>query len=127
MKAFEKFESVFREHDVLFAVVYGSVYRGEDSEHSDIDIAVYLDGGKSSENYMGRYISLIDSLNNISEKKVDVTDIRTCRRTFANRISRKSKIIYNPKNVANEKLAEYNSDYPDSEEIRKKQKSLKIA
>ena len=125
MKASEKFEPIFRKHDVLFAVVYGSVYRGEDSGGSDIDTAVYLEGDKDHKDYTERYISLINSLNNISEKKVDTTDIRTCRRTFASRISRNSKIIYNPKSVAGDKLDKYKSDYPDSKEIRKKREELK--
>ena len=125
MITLNKFDSVFNRYGVEFAVVYGSVYRGEDSEGSDIDIAVYLEGNTDTKEYMDRYISLIDTLNDTSDREVDITDMKTCRKSFAGRIARNCRVIYDPNNTADDKLDEYKSVHPDSKDLNEKTDELR--
>lgn len=125
MKRLENLHPVFDEHDVRFAVVYGSVYRDEDTQESDIDIAVYMSGNPDSPDYMNRYISLINKLNTVSRRTVDVTDIRTCRESFATRVARNSKVIYDPENIATSMLDDIDKGYPTEEELKSQTEELR--
>lgn len=116
---------VLEKHKVKVAVVYGSVYRGEHNSDSDIDIAVYLEGDKKDPEYTERYISLIDSLNNASDREVDVVDIRTCRESFANRIVRNSKVIYDPNDESSTLLSSYKKEYPTDSELKEEREKLR--
>lgn len=125
MSRFSNLHPVFSEHGVVFAVVYGSVYRGEEREDSDVDIAVYMSGDPEDPNYMDRYISLIDSLNNKSDREVDISDLRTCKDSFARRVSRNSDVIYDPRNMADDILERKTTDYISRTNLEKETEALK--
>lgn len=125
MRQLKNLHSIFNEYDVRFAVVYGSVYRNEDTEKSDVDIAVYLSGNPDSQDYMDRYISLIDKANTVSSRPVDITDIRTCRESFATRIAKNSRVIYDPEDIATDMLDDIDKGYPSKEEFKSQTKELR--
>jgi predicted nucleotidyltransferase len=67
----QKTGPILEQHGVAYAGVFGSVARGEDSPQSDVDILVRLGRPMGMVEYMG----LIQSLEEILQKKVDlVTD-----------------------------------------------------
>ena len=62
---------ILEQHGVAYAGVFGSVARGEDGPQSDVDILVRLGRPMG----MVEYMDLIQSLEEILQKKVDlVTD-----------------------------------------------------
>ena len=117
MNEFNEFAPVFEDNGVVFAVVFGSVYRNEDTEDSDIDIAVYMSGLPKEPNYMDRYIRLLNELDNISDRPVDVSDLKTCRESFARRISKNCRVIYDPEGEAEDILRNKKSDAPSRQEL----------
>lgn len=117
MDNFNKFDPVFQDNGVVFAVVFGSIYRNEDTEDSDIDIAVYMSGSPKKPNYMDRYIRLLDELDDISDHRVDISDLKTCRDSFARRISENCRVIYDPEGEAENILTNKKSDAPSKQEL----------
>lgn len=117
MDEFNKFAPVFQDNGVVFAVVFGSVYRNEDTEDSDIDIAVHMSGSPKEPNYMDRYIRLLNELDNISDRRVDVSDLKTCRESFARRISENCRVIYDPDGEAENILIDKRLDAPSRQEL----------
>lgn len=123
MRRLENLHPVFDEYDIRFAVVYGSVYRDEDTQESDIDIAVYM--SESPDRSVNRFISLINKVNTVSSRTVDVTDIRTCKESFATRVARNSRVIYDPKNIATSMLGDIDKGYPTKEEPESQTEELR--
>jgi len=64
----QKTGPILERHGVAYAGVFGSVARGEDRPHSDVDILVRL--GRPIG--MVEYMDLIHSLEEILQKKVDL-------------------------------------------------------
>lgn len=64
----EKVSPIFREYDVEYAGVFGSVARGEATEQSDVDFLVRLSQGTG----MFAYMRLINNLETALQKKVDL-------------------------------------------------------
>jgi predicted nucleotidyltransferase len=59
--------------DITLAVVFGSMARGEASEDSDLDLAVYADSGPLTAR---RKFALISGLGAITGRPVDLVDLR---------------------------------------------------
>ena len=64
----QKTSPILARHGIAYAGVFGSLARGEDRPQSDVDILVRLDRPMG----MVEYMDLIESLEAILQKKVDL-------------------------------------------------------
>ena len=72
----QKTVAILERHGVAYAGVFGSVARGEDSPRSDVDILVRLGRPMG----MVEYMDLIQSLEEILQKKVDLVTEQSLNR-----------------------------------------------
>lgn len=61
-----------KQDDVLCVYLFGSVARGREYKHSDVDIAVLLDEGVNKEKYFERKMSFIDGISRCLDKNADI-------------------------------------------------------
>ena len=85
-----------KEHDVLFAYIFGSYAKGVQNEKSDVDIAVYLKDENILENdqlYPSRLAIKIEKI--LAEKKtVDVRVLNGLTLRFKNQVLRYGKLLF---------------------------------
>jgi predicted nucleotidyltransferase len=67
-----KISSIFRNHQVSFAYLFGSVAKERANKLSDVDVAVYFTDAVSSEQYLEQRLDLIAELSRIFKRTVDV-------------------------------------------------------
>lgn len=63
-----------KQPDIMLAVVFGSMARGEAGPDSDLDLAIYADPAPLSAR---RKLALIGELSKITGRPVDLVDLRT--------------------------------------------------
>ena len=78
----EKIIDILRRNDVRRASFFGSIVRGEMTDHSDVDILVEFEGRKSLLDLSGLKIELEDALG----RKVDVVTYRSLHPLLRERI-----------------------------------------
>ena len=83
-------EAEFRQLGVESLSLFGSVARGENSENSDIDLAVKLDHARMPKgfHYAGRLEELREKLETALERSVDVVPEPVRKRRFQENIDR---------------------------------------
>lgn len=87
-----KAEPVLREHGVPFAGVFGSVARGEDSAHSDIDIMIRVPTDR-----VFSFVDLIrveDQLKTVLGRNVDLVTENGMSKYMKPTVLRELKILY---------------------------------
>jgi predicted nucleotidyltransferase len=75
-----------RRRGVLHAGIFGSVARGEDTERSDVDVAIELDEENVPD--LWEYLRLDSYLSGLLGRRVDVADRATVRQRMRQRIER---------------------------------------
>lgn len=91
---FEKAHSIFREYNVSFAYLFGSVAKGNANTKSDIDIAVYLAEMDKFKRFEIRCL-LMGKLSLLLKKEVEVIILNDIRNNFLlNDILFEGKLIF---------------------------------
>lgn len=75
--------SVLSGHPVTFAMLFGSVARGEGAETSDLDLAVEFDERVREDGYSDAYLSLLTDLETALDVDVDVVTVASMPPRFA--------------------------------------------
>lgn len=81
----QKREEIFKiaaEHGAFNIRIFGSVARGEEREDSDIDFLVEMETGRSLLDRIG----LMQDLEDLLQRKVDVATQKTLREYFRDRV-----------------------------------------
>ena len=80
LQEFEQLSTIFQEHHVVLAYVFGSVARGTECPLSDIDIAVLFDERVPTELQSEREFSLAKSISQVLKReRVDVINLGRIR------------------------------------------------
>ena len=77
------------ESTIKFAILFGSFAKGNSRSGSDIDIAIELDAPLSTENKL----NILQSLGEITDKKIDLIDLKTVGEPLLNQIIQHGKVI----------------------------------
>lgn len=86
----QKIVPILRSSNVEYAGIFGSVARGEDRPDSDVDILVRL--GRPTG--LVSYIRLINNLEEVLKKKVDVVTENSLRKDMKSNVIKDLKPIY---------------------------------
>jgi predicted nucleotidyltransferase len=83
----ERLQDVLATHPVSFAMVFGSVVRGEASDANDVDLAVEFDRYRPTDDgYSEVYLGLVVDLETTLSAEVDVVDVHTMDESFASAV-----------------------------------------
>ncbi|MEW5858035.1 MAG: nucleotidyltransferase family protein [Cyanobacteriota bacterium] len=82
----EEILSIATKYGAFNVRIFGSVARGEDTADSDVDFLVELEPGR---NLLDR-IALMQDLEDLLERKVDVATVKGLREYFRDRILREA-------------------------------------
>lgn len=88
----EKLVKICEENDIVFMAVFGSFVRGEQTEKSDIDIAIEFDQTKPKS-----LLDLVHIENELSEmfkRKVDLGIFSSLNPYIAEDVKREMRVIY---------------------------------
>ena len=85
-----KLQEICRENDIALLGVFGSVARGEDSSHSDVDLLIRLRQPIG----LIRLIQLEDKFADILDRKVDLTTQTSLHPLVQSDVMRDLKILY---------------------------------
>jgi len=77
------------EPSIKFSILFGSFAKGTSHPNSDIDIAIELDAPLSTENKL----DILQSLSKITDKKIDLIDLKTVGEPLLNQIIQYGKVI----------------------------------
>lgn len=77
--------------DVRIGILYGSTVTGGLRPDSDIDLAVYLDHPTDA----GQKMEMIRELASITNRPVDLVDLRMCHGTLLNQVLETGEILLN--------------------------------
>jgi predicted nucleotidyltransferase len=77
------------EAGIKFAILFGSFAKGTSHPDSDIDLAIELDTPLSAE----RKLNILQSLGEITDKKIDLIDLKTVGEPLLNQIIQHGKVI----------------------------------
>lgn len=86
----QKITPLFEEYGVLYAGVFGSVARGEDTPESDVDILVRLGTPMG----MFRYMRFVNGLEQSLRKKVDLVTEKSLNKFVRPYVLPEVKTIY---------------------------------
>ncbi len=86
----QKTSPILKQYGVTYAAVFGSLARGEDRPQSDVDILIRL--GRPTG--MVSYMQLIESLETILNKKVDLVTEQSLNKRVRPYVLPDLKIIY---------------------------------
>jgi len=75
-------EWVNKQPSIQLAILFGSFAKGKEQESSDIDIAIELDKPLTIE----KKLSLLQSLGEITNRKIDLIDLKTIGEPLLNQI-----------------------------------------
>jgi len=75
-------EWVNKQPSIQLAILFGSFAKGKEQESSDIDIAIELDKPLTIE----KKLSLLQSLGEITDRKIDLIDLKTIGEPLLNQI-----------------------------------------
>jgi hypothetical protein len=89
-----KTKKALAKYPIVFAYLFGSAASGKIGRMSDIDVAVYFNENISEEKRFELRLDLIEELEKIFRKKIDVVSLRDCPPLLLNRILKKGKKIY---------------------------------
>lgn len=97
-KLTSQLRTVFEKHQILRAIVFGSLARGEESRHSDLDLIIIQDTGKR---FLDRYDELLrEIVQAVPEWNVDLLiytplelDRMACQPLIATAL-REGKLLY---------------------------------
>ena len=80
----ERLRRVLTTHPVSFAMLFGSVVRGDAADANDIDLAVEFKAHRPTDDgYSDVYLRLVDDLETALSTAVDVVDVHTMDESFA--------------------------------------------
>ena len=80
---------VLEKHGVKRAGLFGSVVRGEVSEHSDVDVLVEIDSDISLLDFVGLKLEIEEALG----RKVDLVEYDTIKPLLRERILKEQEVI----------------------------------
>ena len=86
----EKITPLLNKYDVAYAGVFGSFARGEENDHSDVDIVVKFKGPATFDNYL----KLDNAIRSTLGKDVDLLTENSINRFLRPHIEQDLKIIY---------------------------------
>lgn len=91
----EKIEDIFKEHNIVFAYIFGSQAHDKAGPISDIDIAVYFDDSLVKQERFDLKLRLMARLSDLFEKEdVDIVSLNDAYPLLAHRILKHGKLIY---------------------------------
>ncbi len=79
---------------IHFAILFGSFAKNKNTTESDIDIAIELDKPLTTENKL----SLLQSFAELTDRKIDLIDLKTVGEPLLNEIIQHGEIIKGTKN-----------------------------
>ena len=90
----ERLRRVLTSHPVSFAMLFGSMARGEAGDANDIDLAVeFRTHRPTDDGYSEVYLGLIDDLETVLSTPVDVVDVHTMDESFASVVFEEGKVL----------------------------------
>lgn len=81
-----------KEHNVLSISVFGSAVNGVFSEDSDLDLLVHFSEEIDVLDYSDNYFSLLEKLQSLTGKKVDLVSVNSLRNPILKEEIEKSKV-----------------------------------
>ena len=85
---------LLQQPSIRFAILFGSFAKNTDTSESDIDIAIELDKPLSSE----IKLSLLQSFSELTDKRIDLVDLKTVGEPLLNEIIQHGKVIKGTQN-----------------------------
>lgn len=90
----ERIRSILADHDVSFALVFGSAAHESMGSHSDIDVAIEFDSLRPTDaGYSDAYLRLRTALDAALEAPVDVVDVHTMEPQFGSTVFDEGALI----------------------------------
>ncbi len=88
----EKIQSRLKEEDsIIFAYLYGSFARSEETDKSDIDVGIFLEGGHLDSFLIG---DLISDLEQEIDMEIDVRVLNERNLTFLHQVLKKGELLF---------------------------------
>lgn len=81
---------ILKRNGVIRAALFGSIVRGDDTEHSDVDVLVEFEKGKNLLDLVGLKMELEDILN----RKVDVITYNSLHPLLKDYILSEREVLY---------------------------------
>lgn len=107
-------EALLKKNDVIFAYLFGSYSTGHENEMSDVDFAVYFSDKFSVSERHERQLELINSLNQLIGKEVDIVVLNNRKDEVVQEVFVKGKLIYNSQPEIQQKFRyEFTREYLD--------------
>jgi len=88
----ERLAKVCKENDIVFMAIFGSFVRGEETEESDIDIAIEFD--KSKPKSLLDLVHVEHELSKIFERKVDLGIFHSLNPYIIEDVKKEMMVIY---------------------------------
>lgn len=88
-------EKIAKKHNLLLVVLYGSFAQGQETEESDVDVAILKKGNIDIEDYYEDYGKLITSFEGVfPNRRIDLVPLRGRDPLFFHQIMNKSVLLY---------------------------------
>jgi len=89
-------DHLYQKEEIIFAYIYGSVARNQDTSRSDIDLAVYIDEDKKPEaGPFGYRSELITELQPLAGNDIDLIILNEASNLLAYNVFKEGKLIFN--------------------------------
>ncbi|MFW5790976.1 MAG: type VII toxin-antitoxin system MntA family adenylyltransferase antitoxin [Bacillota bacterium] len=87
---------LYQKEEIIFAYIYGSVARNQDTSRSDIDLAVYIDEDKKPEaGPFGYRSELITELQPLAGNDIDLIILNEASNLLAYNVFKEGKLLFN--------------------------------
>ena len=89
-------DHLYQKEEIIFAYIYGSVARDQDTRLSDIDLAVYIDEDKKPEaGPFGYRSDLITELQPLAGNDIDLIILNDASNLLAYNVFKEGKLLFN--------------------------------
>ena len=89
-------DHLYQKEEIIFAYIYGSVARDQDTRLSDIDLAVYIDEDKKPEaGPFGYRSDLITELQPLAGNDIDLIILNEAPNLLAYNVFKEGKLLFN--------------------------------